>query len=556
MSTLSVVIPAFNETERLPPTLREVALWLDENALDAEILVVDDGSEDDTVAVVRGLIGELPRLRLLECQPNRGKGNAVRRGMLAAKGQLRLFMDADHSTRIGELPRLIKAIEAGADVAIGSRKLAGSTVAVRQPAWRRAWSNFAHVLVASELPGIVDAHCGFKLFTASAAERVFSATTTNSWTFDVEALAIALKMGLRVDEVSVAWADDPRSRVRPWLDAMKVTREYVQIKSTLSKAERTPPARGDRRADARLARELASAAIFEPYRPVLAQMVVTRRCNLACSYCVEYDHTSAPVAREVLEERLDHLARMRAVMVVLTGGEPLLHPELPALIAGVRRRGMTPALNTNGLLLTQERIRALDRAGLYAMQLSIDTVHPNEHTQKSLDALASKLELLSRHARFIVRVNTVLGAGPPEEALEVAKAVLRFGFESKCSLARDPSGKPFPIDAHTRAIYDEIRALEGRSPGYLSEDFQLPFVAGQTATWSCRAGARFFHVCENGLVHYCAPKWGTPGVPLSEWDEAAIRGAFHAHKPCAAHCPVPYAHQVSRMDSLRPQMRS
>jgi MoaA/NifB/PqqE/SkfB family radical SAM enzyme len=308
-----------------------------------------------------------------------------------------------------------------------------------------------------------------------------------------------------------------------------------------------------RRADARVLLDLISAAVFQPYRPLVAHLVVTRRCNLSCGYCTEYDDVSPPVPAATLRERIDHLARLRAVFVTLTGGEPLLHPELADIVAYVRERKMTPAMNTNGFLLTRERIAALGRAGLYAMQISVDNVTPNATTMKSLRPLLPKLRLLAEHAAFRVRVNTVLGAAPPAEAVEVARTALALGFEAKCSLLRDAAGAPVAVDDAARAAYEEIRRLGRRSTSFLSEDFQLPLLRGEQLEWKCRAGARFFHVCENGLVHLCAPRWNDPGVPLADYGEADLRRAFHAAKPCTAKCPVPYAHQASRLDAWRGQ---
>src|SRR5262245_15067500 len=204
------------------------------------------------------------------------------------------------------------------------------------------------------------------------------------------------------------------------------------------------------RSAVRLVRGLGSSALFRRYRPMLAFLTVTRRCNLSCGYCTEYDHTSQPVPLAVLRERIDHLARLRTVVVTLSGGEPLLHPELADVIAHVRARGMTCAMNSNGFLLSRDHVEALNDAGLYALQLSIDGVTPNATTKKTLRTLLPRLRLLADHARFRVRVNTVLGACPPGEALEVARTVLGFGFETKCSLLRDASGVPVAQDDEAR----------------------------------------------------------------------------------------------------------
>ena len=241
------------------------------------------------------------------------------------------------------------------------------------------------------------------------------------------------------------------------------------------------------------------------------------------------------------------------MVVTLTGGETLLHPDVAALVAHVRARGMTPALNTNGFLLTADRIRSLNEAGLYALQISLDGVTPNAVTKKTLKPLLPKLRLLAQHAAFRVRVNTVLGVAPPEEAVEVARVALAHGFDAKCSLVRHADGSLQAVDDGVRAAYDEIKKLEGRSLGLFGESFQDALMRDGRIDWKCRAGARFFHVCENGLVHLCGPRYGEPATPLGDYGPDDIRRAFDAPKACAATCPVAYAHQVSRVDRFRPQ---
>ena len=301
---------------------------------------------------------------------------------------------------------------------------------------------------------------------------------------------------------------------------------------------------------------LAAGALFEPHRPLMVNLIVTRRCNLACGYCHEYDHTSPPVPLEVLRARIDHLARLRTVMVTLTGGETLLHPDIVEVVAHVRARGMTPTLNTNGFPLTASKIRALGEAGLFAMQVSVDAVTPNDVTHKALRPLLPKLRLLAKHAKFRVRVNTVFGAAPPEEALEVVRVAMAHGFDAKCALVRKGDGTLEALDDRARAVYQRIGRLQGRSPrslGILGETFQDRLLRDGRVDWKCRAGARFFHVCEDGLVHLCAPRYGAPGTPLDAYGLDDLRRAFDERKACAATCPVAYAHQVSQVDRFRPQ---
>jgi MoaA/NifB/PqqE/SkfB family radical SAM enzyme len=316
-------------------------------------------------------------------------------------------------------------------------------------------------------------------------------------------------------------------------------------------AVRHKPAR--RLDDLRLALRIAKSALIDPFRPLIANLIVTRRCNLSCGYCYEYDKVSPPVPLDVLKARIDHLARLRVVFVTLTGGESLLVPHLPEVVAYVREKGMVPNVNTNGYLLTKDWIERLDAAGLYGLQISIDNVTPNDVTKKSLKILKPKLVLLARHAKFRVRINTVLGSGPPEEAVEVAKACMQLGLDASSSLLRHGSGETVALDERTRAAYEEIRALGRRAHPLLDDDFQVALANGKEADWKCRAGARTFHVCEDGLVHLCAPKMGSPGIPLDEYSLDDIKRAFYMPKPCAKTCPVAYAHHVSRLDRWRSQ---
>ena len=208
---LSVVIPAFNEARRLPATLARVGEHLAAQGRPHEILVVDDGSADGTADVARA--GGVD-VRVLRHEPNRGKGYAVRRGMLAATGARRLMTDADLSTPIEELARLEAELDRGWDVAIGSRAVAGARVEVHQPAYREAMGRVFNVLVqVLLLPGLADTQCGFKLFTAGAADAAFRACRLDGFSFDVEALYVARLRGLRIAEVPVVWRNDAATRV-------------------------------------------------------------------------------------------------------------------------------------------------------------------------------------------------------------------------------------------------------------------------------------------------------------------------------------------------------
>ena len=208
---LSVVIPAYNEARRLPATLARVRDYLAARGAGHEILVIDDGSSDATADVARGTGAPV---RVLRHTPNRGKGYAVRRGMLAATGARRLMTDADLSTPIEDLARLEAELDHGFAVAIGSRAVAGARIEVHQPAYREAMGRLFNVLVQTLLlPGLADTQCGFKLFTAAAAETAFSACRLDGFSFDVEALYVARRRGLRIAEVPVVWRNDAATRV-------------------------------------------------------------------------------------------------------------------------------------------------------------------------------------------------------------------------------------------------------------------------------------------------------------------------------------------------------
>ncbi|HVR70780.1 MAG TPA: dolichyl-phosphate beta-glucosyltransferase [Vicinamibacteria bacterium] len=207
---LSVVIPAYNEAARLPRTIERVERFLAGRLY--EIVVVDDGSTDGTVEAARAVAGR--DLVVLRNDVNRGKGYAVRRGMLAARAERRLLSDADLSTPIEELGRLESCLDTGFDIAIGSRALAGSRVEIHQPWYRENMGRLFNVCVrALAVPGVRDTQCGFKLFAARAAQAVFAAARVDGFSFDVEALFIARRLGYRIAEVPVVWRNDAATRV-------------------------------------------------------------------------------------------------------------------------------------------------------------------------------------------------------------------------------------------------------------------------------------------------------------------------------------------------------
>jgi MoaA/NifB/PqqE/SkfB family radical SAM enzyme len=300
---------------------------------------------------------------------------------------------------------------------------------------------------------------------------------------------------------------------------------------------------------------IANAAI-DSSRPLLAQIVITKRCNLSCSYCFEFDKTSRPVDLATLKSRIDELKRLRTIFVTLNGGEPLLHPQIVELVQYISLLGMVPMINTNGWLITPELISKLNQAGLYGMQISCDSLTDNENTRKSMKRLRPKLELLKEHASFKIRVNGVLGSTPPAEVIEVAKIVLDYQFDFQCSLIRDEHGSAIPLDLEMQEAYLKIRSLRGRLPAMLHDRFQLPLIRGEEVKWKCRSGARYFHIDTEGIVHLCQPRTGTPGKRLEDYTVADIKFHFNQEKTCSKRCPHAYAHIGSRMDEWRSVRKS
>jgi glycosyltransferase involved in cell wall biosynthesis len=232
---LSIVVPAFNEEHRILPTLERLHRFLSARPLRYEIVVVDDGSTDNTTGVVSLAMAQIPYLRLERQLPNRGKGAAVRRGMLAARGQVRVMCDADGSMPPEQLPRLLAPIVAcRTEIAIGSRYAEGAKTDARQPWYRVLWSRLANrVIQRSLVPGVRDTQCGFKAFTAEAARDLFARGRIDGWAFDLEILALARRRGFAIEEVGVEWRDDRRSRVSPLKDMWKVIREAMTIRRNL-----------------------------------------------------------------------------------------------------------------------------------------------------------------------------------------------------------------------------------------------------------------------------------------------------------------------------------
>jgi MoaA/NifB/PqqE/SkfB family radical SAM enzyme len=239
-------------------------------------------------------------------------------------------------------------------------------------------------------------------------------------------------------------------------------------------------------------------------------------------------------------------------VVTISGGEPLMHPELDDVIRRIRANGMIAGLITNGYLLVAERIQRLNRAGLEWLQISIDNVNPDEVSKKSLKVLDKKLQLLAEHADFHVNINSVVGGGitHPQDALVIGKRAIELGFTSTIGIIHDDSGQLQPLGEEERRIYHEMQALEKASFTRVNA-FQDNIAKGLPNDWRCRAGGRYLYICEDGLVHYCSQQRGYPGVPLATYTRDDLRREYLTEKSCAPHCTVSCVHQVSIFDSWR-----
>jgi MoaA/NifB/PqqE/SkfB family radical SAM enzyme len=302
------------------------------------------------------------------------------------------------------------------------------------------------------------------------------------------------------------------------------------------------------------ARELKMIAwaLASTNHPILVHIIPMRRCNLDCGYCNEYDDVSKPVPLDEMKKRLDILADMGTSIITISGGEPLMHPELEEIIRHIRKRGMIAGMITNGFLLSKERIGKLNEAGLEHLQISIDNVVPDEVSKKSLKTLDTRLEWLAEFAVFQVNINSVLGSGvkDPEDALTIAHRAVELGFTSTVGIIHDHNGQLKPLGDREQEIFEEIMELGKRSFSRFN-DFQHSVARGKEHTWRCRSGSRYLYICEDGLVHWCSQQRGYPGIPLTQYTDEMRQREFLTEKYCAPLCTVSCVQQVAMLDNWR-----
>ena len=286
--------------------------------------------------------------------------------------------------------------------------------------------------------------------------------------------------------------------------------------------------------------------------PVLVHIVPMRRCNLACTYCNEYDKTSDPVPIDVMLERIDKLAEFGSSVITISGGEPMMHPEIYEIIARIRHHGMIAGLISNGYYFQPEKVKKLNEAGLDYLQISIDNVTPDDVSKKSLKVLDAKLVNLRDHAKFKVNINSVVGGGVanPDEALIIANRARELGFSSTVGVIHDGDGLNKGLTDREKEVYKEIK-----SKGHeLVRPLEL--VSGRSGRrqeyeWRCRAGARYLYIDEGGIVSWCSQQRGTPGIPLLEYTHADMDREYITEKWCAPTCTIQCVHQVGHLDAWR-----
>ena len=253
------------------------------------------------------------------------------------------------------------------------------------------------------------------------------------------------------------------------------------------------------------------------------------------------------------------LAALGTAAIVISGGEPLLHPELDDIIRRIRQRGILATLITNGYLLTPGRIKRLNRAGLNYLQISIDNVTPDEISRKSLKVLDKKLRTLASDAEFAVNINSVVGSSirNPEDALVITRRALDLGFMSTVGIIHDSGGQLLPLNEQQQETYGQLVRLGEKSTftfAYYNQ-FQNNLARGLPNDWHCRAGSRYLYICEDGLVHWCSQQRGYPGIPLEQYTQEHLDREYQSVKSCAPYCTISCVHQVSMIDRFREKPR-
>lgn len=289
------------------------------------------------------------------------------------------------------------------------------------------------------------------------------------------------------------------------------------------------------------------------FSPWFTQLVVIRKCNLSCAYCNEFDKTSDPVPLETLKQRAQKLKSLGAFSINLTGGEPIMHPDLLELIRYCRYdlQFLKTTMISNGFYLNPELIQKLNEAGLQDMQISIDGVKPNDVTVKVLDALKKRLEYLKQYAKFNVVVSGVVGSCPPEESFEVIQYAKNMGFKPRVLIIHDQDGQ-VKLNAEELAVYKRIKKLIPKSfPEFT--DYKDQMIEQGAAPFKCRAGSRYLYVDENGIVSWCSQTRDAFRKDLMDYTFEDLKREFYTYKSCQDRCTLGCVRAASSVDGWRRQ---
>lgn len=292
------------------------------------------------------------------------------------------------------------------------------------------------------------------------------------------------------------------------------------------------------------------------YSPFLCQLIVTRRCNLACKYCYEFDQISEAVPAPHLRQSIDKITQLGSFGLEFTGGEPLLHPEMIELVRYAKRYPFRMVgMISNGFLLTEKIIEGLNEAGLTDLQISVDGVEPNEITMKTLRPLRPKLEILARLAQFKVVLSAVVGSGAPyEEVVQVVNFAREHGFRPRILLIHNDDGQ---LDRSVENLksYRNLQRLIGRHYKDFFDYRERLFVRGE-APFRCRAGSRYLYIDEAGIAHWCSQTQDEFGKPLQDYTAEDLRQQFYTYKDCNRRCTIGCVRSCSMPDFIFPQKRS
>ena len=283
--------------------------------------------------------------------------------------------------------------------------------------------------------------------------------------------------------------------------------------------------------------------------PLEAQLIVTRRCNLSCGYCTEYDKTSEPVALDVLKRRIDALHKLHVVNVSILGGEPLMHPDIAEVVAYADKKCQV-SITTNGGLITKEMVEKLNRAGLANMEVSIDTLYADRsgYVQKSLKTIGPKLTILKEHATFDVHVNLVLCDNTKEHFQQTLKEIEDHGFIASIDLLHEADGRVAIGGEEYLKLWD-YHYKEGKPITAIDYDYGKQLLQGERPKWKCRAGSRSLYVDEFGLVQYCSSQRGRLNKPVESYTRKDLKEQSKTFKGCEEGCGLLCVYRDSLIDN-------